>query len=184
MFEQITAAWKDSGESYGSPRITADLRRAGVLVNEKRVARLMREGGIEGRSWRPKRPITTVPDPEAPAVPDRLGRTFTAEAVGQKYVSDLTYLPLADGTFLYLTSVIDLASRRVAGWTITDHMRAEVVADAFEAARGTRGTLAGAIAHSDNGSQYTSLLFRQYCERHGLLQSARESRHQRRQRTR
>ncbi len=131
----------------------------------------MREGGIAGRAWKPKRPVTTVPDPEAETVPDRLGRVFRAERIGEKYVSDLTYLPLADGSFLYLTSVIDLASRRIAGWTITDHMRAEVVVDAFEAARRARGTLEGAIAHSDNGSQYTSLLFRQYCERYGVLQS-------------
>lgn len=172
LFELIVAVWTDSGRAYGSPRITVELQRVhGLVVNEKRVARLMREGGIEGRSWKTKRPVTTVPDPEADGVPDWLGRVFCAERPGEKYVSDLTYLPLADGSFLYLTSVIDLASRRVAGWTITDHMRAEVVVDAFEAARGLRGSLDGAIAHSDNGSQYTSLLFRQYCERYGVLRS-------------
>jgi transposase InsO family protein len=115
LFETIEAVWKESGESYGSPRITVELREAhGLTVNEKRVARLMREGGIEGRAWRPKRPTTTVPDPEAAAVPDRLCRDFTAE----RYVTDLTYLPVADGSFLYLTSVIDLCSCRVA---LVDH---------------------------------------------------------------
>jgi transposase InsO family protein len=171
LTEAIEAAWIDSVKRYGAKRITPELRAAGWLVNRKRVERLMAERGIRGRSWKPKRPVTTIADPEAATVPDRLGRDFTAERPGQKYISDLTYLPLADGSFLYLTSVIDLASRRIAGWTITDHMRAEVVVDAFEAARRARGTLAGAIAHSDNGSQYTSLLFRQYCEQYGVLQS-------------
>jgi transposase InsO family protein len=131
LFEQIVRVWKASGEAYGSPRVTVDLRREGMVVNEKRVARLMSEGGIEGRSWKPKRPVTTVPDPDAETVPDRLKRRFNAEAVGEKYVSDLTYLPLADGSFLYLTTVIDLCSRRVAGWSITDHMRADAMIDAL-----------------------------------------------------
>lgn len=172
LFELIERVWADSGESYGSPRIAVELREAhGLAVNEKRVARLMREGGLEGRAWRAKRPVTTVPDPEAGAVPDRLGRVFTAEGVGQKYVTDITYLPIGDGSFLYLTTVIDLYSRRVVGWTITDHMRADAVVDAFDAARRLRGSLEDAIAHSDNGSQYTSLLFRQYCEANGILRS-------------
>jgi hypothetical protein len=153
LFEQIVRVWKASGEAYGSPRVTVDLRREGMVVNEKRVARLMSEGGIEGRSWKPKRPVTTVPDPDAETVPDRLKRRFNAEAVGEKYVSDLTYLPLADGSFLYLTTVIDLCSRRVAGWSITDHMRADAMVDALDAARRLRGSLEGSIVHSDNGSQ-------------------------------
>ncbi|GAB3999413.1 hypothetical protein GCM10029992_28120 [Glycomyces albus] len=118
LAEAIEAAWVDSGKRYGAKRITPELRAAGWLVNRKRVERLMAERGIQGRSWKPKRPVTTVPDPEAADVPDRLGRDFTAERPGQKYVSDLTYLPLADGSFLYLASVIDLASRRIAGDTI------------------------------------------------------------------
>jgi transposase InsO family protein len=172
LFDVIEQAWKDSKEAYGSPRITIELREAhGLVVNEKRIARLMREGGIEGRAWRPKRPVTTACDPEAAAVPDRLGRVFTADRLGEKYVGDLTYLPIGDGSFLYLTSVIDLCSRRVVGWTITDHMRAEVMVAALDDARRTRGSLDGAIFHSDNGSQYTSLLFRQYCEAWGVLRS-------------
>lgn len=172
LFAVIEQAWKESKEAYGSPRITVELREAyGLCVNEKRVARLMREGGIEGRAWKPKRPTTTVADPEAASVPDRLGRLFTAERLGEKYVGDLTYLPIAGGEFLYLTSVIDLCSRRVVGWTITDHMRADAMVDAMEDARRTRGSLEGAVFHSDNGSQYTSLQFRQYCDRYGVLRS-------------
>lgn len=143
----------------------------GCVSHEKRVARLMREGGIEGKAWRPKRPTTTVADPEAASVPDRLGRDFTADRLGAKYVGDLTYLPISDGSFLYLTTVIDLCSRRVAGWTITDHMRADAMVAALDDARRTRGSLDGAVFHSDNGSQYTSLQFRQYCDRWGVLRS-------------
>lgn len=172
LFALIEQAWKDSGEAYGSPRITVELREVhGLAVNEKRVARLMREGGIEGRAWKPKRPVTTVPDPEAASVPDRLGRAFTADGLGEKYVGGLTYLPIAGGEFLYLTSVIDLWSRRVVGWTITDHMRADAMVDALDDALRTRGSLDGAIFHSDNGSQYTSLQFRLYCDRQGVLRS-------------
>lgn len=172
LFAVIEQVWKDSKEAYGSPRITIELREVHALaVNEKRVARLMHEGGIEGRSWKPKRPTTTVADPEAAAVPDRLGRDFTADGLGEKYVGDLTYLPIAGGEFLYLTTVIDLCSRRVVGWTITDHMRAEAMVEALDDARRTRGSLDGSIFHSDNGSQYTSLQFRQYCDSQGVLRS-------------
>lgn len=172
LFALIERVWRESKQAYGSPRVTVELREVhDRCVNEKRVARLMHEGGIEGRSWKPKRPVTTVADPEAASVPDRLRRDFSAERIGEKYVTDLTYLPISDGSFLYLTSVIDLCSRRVAGWTITDHMRADAMVDALEAARRLRGSLEGSICHSDNGSQYTSLQFRQYCEANGVLRS-------------
>jgi transposase InsO family protein len=123
-----------------------------------------------GLPW-PKRPTTTVADLEAESVPDRLGRVFTADGLGEKYVGDLTYLPIAGGEFLYLTTVIDLCSRRVVGWTITDHMRADAVVDAMEDARRACGLLEGAVFHSDNDSQDTSLLFRQCCDGQGVLRS-------------
>ncbi|GAB3240109.1 hypothetical protein GCM10027447_39310 [Glycomyces halotolerans] len=172
LFALIEALWRESRESYGSPRITVELREVhDRCVNEKRVARLMREGGIEGKSWKPKRPVTTVADPDAAAVPDRIGRDFTAEALGQRYVGDITYLPIACGEFLYLATVIDLCSRRVVGWSIADHMRTDLIQAAMEDARGHRGSLEGSIFHSDNGSQYTSLQFAQYCDRYGVLRS-------------
>jgi transposase InsO family protein len=172
LFAVIETAHQASKGAYGSPRITVELREVhGLVVNEKRVARLMREGGLEGRAWRAKRPVTTTPDPEAATVPDRLGRVFNAERLGEKYVGDITYLPIVDGSFLYLATTIDLASRRVAGWSIADHMRTDLIVDAIEDARQTRGGLEGAIFHSDNGSQYTSLQFAQYCEEYGVLRS-------------
>ena len=122
--------------TYGAPRITAELNDGasdGERVNHKRVARVMRVVGIAG--YRRKRRVkTTVADPANQRVPDLLGRDFTAAAPNTTYVGDITYLPLATGANLYLATVIDCCSRRVAGWAITDHMRTELVADALKAA--------------------------------------------------
>ena len=85
-------------------------------------------------------------------MPDLLNRDFTAPGPNQRYVGDITYLPLPDGENLYLATVIDCYSRRLVGWAIADHMRTELVEDALTAARATRGSLAGAIFHSDHGS--------------------------------
>lgn len=114
---------------------------------------------------------TTQPDPANQKVPDLLRRDFTASAPNVKYVGDITYLPLATGANLYLATVIDCCSRRVAGWTIAEHMRTELVADALKAAAALRGTLAGAIFHSDHGSQYTSGDFAKLCKELGVTQS-------------
>jgi hypothetical protein len=86
-----------------------------------------------------KRVRTTVPEPSHQKVPDLLKRDFTADAANQRYVGDITYLPVADGRFLYLATVIDLHSRRLAGWSIADHMRTELVSEALRAAAATRG---------------------------------------------
>ncbi len=114
---------------------------------------------------------TTIPAPSATAVPDLIGRDFTAPAPGMRYVGDITYLPIADGTFLYLATVLDLGSRRLVGWSIADHMRTSLVTDALEAAARTRGTLDGAVFHSDNGAQYCSADFEQVCDRLGVTRS-------------
>lgn len=138
--------------TYGRPRITAELRDDGERVNHKRVGRVMRKFGIAGLRLR-KRQVTTVPEPSATLVPDLLGRDFSASAPNTKYVGDITYLPVGDGEFLYLATVIDCFSRRLVGWSIADHMRTELVADALRAAAATRGSLVGAVFHSDHGAQ-------------------------------
>ena len=92
---------------------------------------------------------TTVADPANQKVPDLLGRDFTAAQVNTRYVGDITYLPLGTGSNLYLATVIDCCSRRVAGWAMAEHMRTELVEDALKAAVGLRGSLAGAVFHSD-----------------------------------
>jgi hypothetical protein len=121
----------DEDNTYGAPRITAELND-GVLaeerVNHKRVAKVMRGAGIAG--YRRKRRVkTTQPDPANQKVPDLLKRDFTAPRPNTTYVGDITYLPLATGANLYLATVIDCYSRRVAGWAIAEHMRTEIVED-------------------------------------------------------
>jgi transposase InsO family protein len=98
-------------------------------------------------------------------------RDFTASAPNVRYVGDITYLPLATGTNLYLATVIDCCSRRVAGWAIAEHMRTELVEDALNAAAALRGTLASAVFHADHGSQYTSKDFAKLCKELGVTQS-------------
>ena len=113
----------------------------------------------------------TIPDPAEQTVPDLLGRDFTAEEPNQRYVGDITYLPIADGTNLYLATVIDCPSRRLTGWAIAEHMRTDLIINALSAARDTRGSLAGAIFHSDHGAQYTSRAFAEHCRALGVTQS-------------
>lgn len=157
----------------GAPRITAELND-GVppeeRVNHKRVARVMREHGIAGYRRR-RRVRTTIPEPSGQKVVDLLKRDFTAEAPNQRYVGDITYLPLADGSNLYLATVIDCYSRRLVGWSIADHMRTGLVEDALKAAAETRGGLASAVFHSDHGSVYTSKDYAMLCAKLGVIQS-------------
>jgi transposase InsO family protein len=171
LAEQIRAVHAEFDGTYGSPRITAELRDAGSKVNRKRVERVMRIFGIVGVHLR-RKVRTMVPAPSDQRVPDLIKRDFTAPAPNQRYVGDITYLPVGGGQFLYLATVIDLASRRLAGWSIADHMRTELVIDALEAAARTRGgRLDGAIFHSDHGAQYSSADFAAACARLGVLQS-------------
>ncbi|MFJ5830676.1 IS3 family transposase [Streptomyces sp. NPDC093089] len=160
---------RDSDGTYGLPGITAELRDGGERVNHKKIARLMKAATITGRRLRRKR--TTVADPAAAKAPDLLGRTFTATEPNTKYVGDITYLRIGAGKFLYLATVLDLASRRLAGWALADHMRADLVIDALAAAERTRGSLHGAIMHTDHGSQYTSKAFADACRQAGVAQS-------------
>ncbi|MFY1679355.1 IS3 family transposase [Streptomyces sp. WMMC905] len=167
---RIQTVHRESDGTYGVPRITAELREDGERVNHKRVARLMRTAGIAGTRLR-RRHRTTVPDPAAAKAPDLIGRDFTATEPNTRYAGDITYLPLDGGKFLYLATVIDLASRRLAGWALADHMRTELVTDALDAAIRTRGSLAGAVMHSDHGAQYTSRAFAHACAKAGVRQS-------------
>ena len=172
LVERIRAVHTED-KTCGAPRITADLNdgaEAGERVNHKRVARVMREHGIRG--YQKKRRVrTTIPEPSGQKYPDLLKRDFTAEAANQRYVGDITYLPLADGSNLYLATVIDCYSRRLAGWAVADHMRTSLVEDALKAAAATRGSLKGAVFHSDHGSVYCSKDYAKLCGQLGVTQS-------------
>ncbi|WP_459740108.1 IS3 family transposase [Streptomyces sp. E-15] len=152
-----------SGGAYGSPRVTAELKDKGLHVNEKRVARVMRTFSITGVRLR-RRVRTTVADPSAALVPDLFRRDFTAPEPGIKYMGDITYLPLENGEFLYLATVLDCFSRKVVGWSIADHMRTGLVADALKMAARTRGGLDDAVFHSDHGAQYRARAFAALCD--------------------
>ena len=170
LIAQIRQVHATHDTTYGAPRITAELHDDGLVVNHKRVARVMRRFGVRGLRLR-RRVTTTITDPAATKAPDLIGRDFTAEAVNQRYVGDITYLPVGERGFLYLATVIDLHSRRLAGWAIADHMRTDLVTDALHAAQRTRGSLAGAIFHSDHGSVYTSAAYARLCADLGVIQS-------------
>ncbi len=167
----------DEDNTVGAPRVTAELNDgadAGERVNHKRVARVMRLAGIVG--YRRRRKVrTTIPEPADQKVPDLLKRAFTAPAANLRYVGDITYLPITGqhghGKNLYLATVIDCYSRRLVGWALADHMRTELVEDALKAAKATRGTLAGAVFHSDHGSVYTSKDYAALCAKLGVTQS-------------
>jgi transposase InsO family protein len=163
----------EGDRTQGAPRITAELNDGAAAeqrVNHKRVARVMRVHAIAGLRLR-RRVRTTIPDAAAQQVPDLINRDFTATAPNRRYVGDITYLPIADGSNLYLATVIDCFSRRLAGWAIAEHMRTELVTDALTTARDARGSLAGAIFHSDHGAQYSAKIFVQLCTSLGVIQS-------------
>jgi len=166
----IRAIHAASRGQYGVPRVLAELRAQGYDVGRKRVARLMAAAGLRGR--RPPRWVrTTTPDPTPPAIPDRVHGEFTAPAPDVLWVGDITYVRTWEG-WLYLATVLDVFSRRVIGWALAIHLRAELVCDALRMAVATRsGNVAGVIFHSDRGCQYTSAEFRALCDAHGAQQS-------------
>ena len=156
---RIKAEHKRSKGRYGAPRIHAELRRQGRCHSRKRIARLMRQAGLAGRA--PKRwKKTTIPDPAAAARADAIRRDFTTDAarINQRWCGDITYLATWEG-WLYLATVIDIASRRVVGFALADHLRTELVADALANAVAARDPAPGVVFHSDRGCQYTSAAF-------------------------
>ncbi|GLY15737.1 hypothetical protein Kisp01_27520 [Kineosporia sp. NBRC 101677] len=145
----------ETDRTQGSPRITAELNQdagPGQPVNHKRVARVMREHQIIGLRLR-RKARTTISDPSGQKFPDLLKRRFSAPAPRCVYAGDITYLPIADGSTLYLATVIDVGTRQLVGWAIADHMRTSLVTAALDEALAIRGTLKGSIFHSDHGGQ-------------------------------
>lgn len=154
----------DSRGTYGVPRVRAQLRREGIRTGPRRVGRLMRELRLVGRGRRRSR-RTTIPDPAAQtAAVDLLRRRFAPRqlALNEAWAGDITYVRTWEG-WLYLAAVIDLGSRRVVGWAMADHMRAELVCDALRMAVEARGPAPGLIFHSDRGSPSTRRLTSSDC---------------------
>ena len=163
----IVQAHDASDGVYGAPRIHADLQAAGHAVARKTVAKIMRELRIQGVSPRPWR-VTTLPDGAAAAHPDLVERAFDTGELDRVWISDITYLHTGEG-WLYLAVVRDGCSRRVLGWAIEDHMRAELVTAALAMAVATRGHRAEqVIFHADRGCQYTSREVTDYAAEHNI----------------
>ena len=159
LTEQIIEVHERSRGTYGAPRVHAVLQREGEECGRRRVARLMRAAGLQGRHRR-RRHLTTIPDPRAAFRPDLIVRDFQPDPAGldARWCGDITYIPTEEG-WLYLATVIDIASRRVVGWATADHLRTDLVADALKAACRQRRPIRPVIFHSDRGCQYTSQQF-------------------------
>jgi putative transposase len=170
LTDKIKAIHSESKGTYGSPRVHKELRKRGVDCGKRRVRRLMRLSGLEGRCkkrWRK----TTIADSEAQKALDLIQRAFGPGAeIDRRYVGDITYIWTWEG-WAYLATVIDLSSRRVVGWALADHMRTELVSDALTMALRNRRPEEGLIFHSDRGSQYTSADYDGLARRNGVVLS-------------
>lgn len=155
---------------YGSPRITYEVRALGHRVSENRVARLMAHMGLRAVQTKAFKVATTVSNQDHPVAPDLLQQDFSANRPNQKWVGDVTYIATKEG-WVYLATVIDLYSRKVVGWSMSDSLATPLVNDALEMAVRSRRPGPGTIFHSDRGCQYTSAGYRQRLADHGLLAS-------------
>jgi putative transposase len=172
LSETITEIWRQSRGTYGSPRIWAELRLGlGIRVSRKRVARLMRQEGIEGVYRRRNRGCTRR-NPRAVPSDDLVNRQFTVTGPDRLWVADITQHSSKEGN-VFLAAIVDAWSRRVIGWSIADHLRTELVADALDMAIWRRRPAPGSglIHHADHGTQYTSWAFGQRLRTAGLLGS-------------
>jgi putative transposase len=169
LMKTVRTVHATSRETYGSPRIHAELRATGHRHGRKRIARLMRAATLTGASRRQKGVTTTRRDKEARPAPDLVDRDFNAVGPDKLWVADITFVPTAKG-FMYLAVVLDAWSRKVVGWSMANHLRTELVLDALEMAIGQRRS-GDVIHHSDQGSQYTSLAFGGRCREAGVRPS-------------
>ena len=167
LTERIGQIHERSQRTYGSPRVHAELRlEHGIRVGRKRVERLMRRVGLSGQIKR-RRGRTTIRVQGVRTAPDLVQRDFQPTAVNRLWCADITYVRTWEG-WLYLASVMDCYSRRIVGWALADHLRAGLVVDALEMAVARRRPNAGLVHHSDQGSQYTSLVFTRRCRAAGI----------------
>ena len=165
--EAVKKAFEARKGRSGSPRLVRDLADAGHRHNRKTVAESMRRQGLRAKAAK-KFKATTNSNHNLPVAPNLLQQDFTASGPNQKYVSDITYLWTEEG-WLYLAVVIDLFSRLVVGWGMSERMTAPLVCDALQMALWRRHRPTGVIVHSDRGSQYCSGAYQQLIREHGLL---------------
>lgn len=157
----------DSRGTYGSPRVHAALKRDGETCCVNTVARIMRETGLKAKTKR-KFKATTDSSHGLPVAPNLLNRDFVRDRANEVWVADITFIPTDEG-WLYLATVLDLYSRRIVGWAMSDRMKSQLVIDALAMAIEQRRPPAGLIHHSDRGSQYASGAFRALLKAHGMM---------------
>ena len=169
LVEQIKVIQGEVSHRYGSPRMRAELLRRGQHVGRKRVARIMKENAL---GQRPKRRfvLTTRSEKGQEVAENLLGRNFEVPAANRVWVSDITYVGTSQG-WMYLCTVLDLYSRRVVGWSLSDSVDTELVLAAVAMAVIRRRPPRGLMFHSDRGVQYTSGQFKKIADRHGFIQS-------------
>lgn len=170
LLEQIRQLFQAHRGNYGSPRITRELRTQGQRCNRKRVERLMRQDGLQGRSGRRRKVRTTQSDHDQPIVPNLLLDRPAPQKVNEVWVADITYVPTAQG-WLFLAAVMDLYSRQIIGWSLWENLEAGGALQALARASIKRGRPRGVIHHSDRGIQYASGLYREQLRRCGLRPS-------------
>jgi putative transposase len=156
---EIRASFARSQRTYGSPRITKDLRALGYRVSEKRIARLMRTNGLQAVQRR-RFKVTTQSNHSYPVTPNVLDRQFTVSSPNRAWVADITYIRTEEG-WLYLSAVMDLFSRRIVGWNTADRIDRRLALTALEDALRRRRPEPGLVHHSDQGSQYASYDYQQ-----------------------
>ena len=163
---RIRAIHAASRETYGSPRVHAQLVRKGIQVGKERIARLMRQDGLQGRVRR-RFKATTDSRHREPVAPNTLNRGFQARSSDSVWCADITAIPTQSG-WVYLAAIIDLATRRIVGWSMATHMRTELVEAALLNALSARAPAARLVHHSDRGSQYASRAYRRLLAQHGI----------------
>lgn len=170
LVDDIERVHRDTSGRYGSPRIHHELKAEGRGASRGRIERLMRRHGIRAIMARPRQVRTTDSRHNFPIAPNLLGRDFTADAPNRIWLADITYIETDQG-WLYLSAVMDLHSRRIIGWAMADHMRAELALSALAMAISARQPARGLIHHSDRGVQYASTAYRNTLQSQGLLAS-------------
>jgi transposase InsO family protein len=174
LLVEIRRVWEGKGRKlYGAEKVWKELRREGVEVARCTVERLMREHGMAGVMAKGRRPRTTVPGDDRVRPVDLVDRDFRAPAPNQLWVTDITYVELADGRFCYAAFVTDVFSRAIVGWQVSDNLRAELALDALEMALWARkGKLSKALVHhGDRGVQYTAIRYAQRLIDAGITRS-------------
>jgi putative transposase len=169
LTELIRASHAKSRKNYGSPRITKDLREAGLKCGKNRVAAIMRDKKIVAKMKR-KFKVTTDSDHKLPVAPNLVNQNFVAERPDQLWTSDITYIWTAEG-WLYLAVVLDVCTRMIVGWSASNRMTANLIINALEHGVLRRKPGRGVIFHSDRGSQYASHELRKALKDRGMIPS-------------